>query len=95
MRVDHTHSMNAFTGEPVLNYPVPLSVNPNRPLRGLEYHLAIFGHDDIRMLPIPVGTIVAIQDFPVHQSQVCRVHDDLLQVIARIDEKQRDLSLIC
>jgi hypothetical protein len=87
--------MYAFTGEPVLNHPIPLSVNPNRPLRGLEYHLAIFGHDDIRMLPIPVWAIIAIQDFSVHQSQVGRVYNDLLQVIARIDEKQRDLSLIC
>jgi hypothetical protein len=66
MRVYHPHAMYAFTGEPVFKHPIPLPINPDGPLHGLEYHLAIFGNDDIRMLPIPERTIIAVNDSPVH-----------------------------
>jgi hypothetical protein len=73
MRVYHPHAMYAFTGEPVFKHPIPLPVNPECPLRSLEYYLAIFGHKDVRMLPISVGTIIAVEDFSVYRGQVGRV----------------------
>lgn len=78
MTVDHPHTMNGLTFKHVLNNPIPLCVNGNGPFRCLEYYLPVFGHDDIGVLPISVWTIIAVDDFPVHQSQVGRVYDDLL-----------------